>query len=126
MEYRIYLTALVSFFAYLLGGYDMGIQVMLIMVALDYITGMMKAIVLKRLNSYIGWKGICKKAGLFIAVVVAVQIECITGQPNTIHNVVAFAIVVNEAISIVENLIDINVPVPKVLVDYIKKIEGGK
>ncbi len=77
MQYKIYLylTAIVTFFAYLMGGYDMGIQVLLIMIALDYITGMLKALILKQLNSYVGWKGLCKKAGLLICVMVSVQIE---------------------------------------------------
>lgn len=108
-----------------MGGYDMGVEIMLIMVALDYITGMTKAFVLKNLNSYIGWKGICKKAGLFVAVIVAVQIECIIGQKETIHNAVAFVIVANEAVSILENLIDIGVDVPEFLVKYIKKMKDS-
>ena len=60
---------------------------------------------------------------------VAVQMEKIIGQPETIHNVVAFAFVVNEGISILENLIDIGVPVPEFLIKYLKKMkdkEGGK
>lgn len=129
MEYKLILTAFVTLIAYMLGGFDTGIQTLLIMTAVDYITGMIKAIINKNLNSYIGWRGLCKKAGVFITIIVAVQIELIIGQPETIHNVVAFAFVVNEGISILENLSEIGVPVPKFLIQYLEKMkdkEGEK
>lgn len=132
MEYRLILTALVSYIAYLMGGYDMGIQSLLLMVAIDYVTGIMKALIQKNLNSYIGWKGFMKKCGIFITIIVSVQIENITHQPESIHNLVAFAFVVNEGVSILENLIDIGVPVPNFLVKFLKKMkddnekDGGK
>lgn len=123
MEYKAYLTLLISGIAYLLGGIDTSIQTLIIMVTIDYISGMLKAIIQKNLNSYIGWRGLIKKAGVFITIIVAVQIEIITKQPDTLHNLVAFAFVVNEGVSILENLIDIGVPVPRVLIQFLKKIK---
>lgn len=123
MGYKAILTALVSYIAYLLGGYDMGIETLLIMISTDYITGIMKAILQKNLNSYIGWRGLMKKCGILLTIIVAVQIERITKQPETIHNLVAFAFVVNEGVSVLENLIDIGVPVPDFLVKFLKKMK---
>lgn len=123
MEYRLLLVSLVSYLAYLMGGWDMGIQTLIIMVAVDYITGIMKALVQKNLNSYIGWKGLMKKCGIFITVIVSVQMEHITNQPDTIHNLVAFAFVANEGISILENLVEIGVPVPDIMIKFLKKMK---
>jgi len=120
---KIWLTAVLSFVAYLLGGYDMGIQTLIIIVVLDYITGMLKAIINKELNSYIGWRGLCKKAGIFICIIVAVQVENLISQPETLHNFVAFAFTVNEGISILENLVEMGVPVPDFLIQYLKKMK---
>ncbi len=123
MEYKLILTALVTYAAYLMGGYDMGLQSLIVIVVIDYVTGIMKAITNKNLNSYIGWRGLMKKCGVFITIIVSVQIEHITGQPETIHNLVAFAFITNEAISILENLIEIGVPVPEVLIKFLKKMK---
>lgn len=119
-EIRILLTVCISYIAWLMGGYDMSIQTLLIMVVADYVSGIMKAIIQKNLNSYIGWKGLIKKTGIFISIIVAVQIENIIKQPETIHNVLAFFFVVNEGISILENLTEIGVPVPAFLVKYLR------
>ncbi len=123
MGYKAILTALVSYIAYLMGGYDMGIKTLFVMITVDYMTGIMKAIVNKNLNSYIGWRGMMKKCGILLTIIVAVQIENITNQPETIHNLVAFAFVVNEGVSILENLIDIGVPVPDFLIKFLKKMK---
>ena len=123
MGYKAILTALVSYTAYLMGGYDMGIQTLFVMITIDYLTGIMKAIVKKNLNSYIGWRGMMKKCGILLTIIVAVQIENITHQPETIHNLVAFAFVVNEGISILENLIEVGVPVPEFLIKFLKKMK---
>jgi toxin secretion/phage lysis holin len=121
--YRSFLTALVTGIAYLLGGFDTGIEALFIMTTIDYITGMLKAICNKNVNSYIGWKGLIKKGSIFLCIIVAVQLERISRQPESIHNLVAFAFVVNEGVSIIENLIDIGVPVPEVLVRFLKKMK---
>ncbi len=119
-------TIFISCIIYLLGGYDMGIQILLIVIALDYITGILKAIVLKQLNSYIGWSGLCKKTGILISIMVAVQVEYLIGKPDTVHNVIAFAFTINECISIVENLDKIGVKIPKVLTKYLKNLKDSQ
>jgi toxin secretion/phage lysis holin len=112
--------------AYLLGGWDMGLEVFCIMVVLDYITGIMKGISNKELSSYLGLKVILKKVCLFILIAVAVQIERMTNQPETIHNVISYALVVNEAISILENIKEMGVPIPDVLIKLLDVIKQKK
>jgi len=98
--------------AYLLGGWDMALEVFCIMVGLDYITGVMKAISNKDLSSYLGLKGIFKKICLFIMIAVAIQIERMTNQPESIHIVVTYMLVGYEGISILENINDMGFKIP--------------
>ena len=99
---------------YLLGGWDMALEVFCIMVGLDYITGIMKGISNKNLSSYLGLKGIFKKICLFILIAVAVQIEKITNQPESIHIVVTYMLVGYEGISILENINAMGFKIPMV------------
>jgi len=124
MEYRLLLTSIVTYIFYLMGGFDTGLEVLIIMTVIDYITGLLKACINKCLSSYWGWRGIIKKCSIFLCIIVAVQLERITGQIDSIHNLVAFGFVVNEGISIIENLIEIGVPVPDVLKQYLDKLNG--
>jgi toxin secretion/phage lysis holin len=123
LDYKIILTAFLSYAAYLLGGFDKGLEVLIIMTIIDYLTGLMKAVCNKCLSSYIGWRGLVKKTSVFICIMVAVQIEKLIDKPNSLHDLVAFAFVVNEGISITENLVAIGVPVPKVLVKFLNKMK---
>ena len=70
---------------YLLGGFDYALQTLLIMIVLDYVTGICKAIYLKQLSSQIGAKGIVKKIGYLVIVAVAVIIDNIVGQTGAIR-----------------------------------------
>lgn len=101
---KIILALLLSIVTSLLGGYDMAIQVLTTLIVIDYLTGIMKAIVNKELSSYLGWRGLIKKISMYLCIMVAVQLECLINQPNTIRNLVAFGFVANEGISILENL----------------------
>ena len=117
-------TAMIGVLAYLLGGWDRGMEALIILVATDYATGLMKATVNKNLSSYIGFRGIFKKVSIFVLIAVSVQLEKITNQPETIHNLVAYCLITNEAISILENVAEMGVPIPDVLKNMLKKMKN--
>ena len=117
-------ASIISGLTYLLGGWDMAIEVFCIMVVLDYLTGIMKGITTKNLSSYIGLKGIFKKICLFILIAVAVQLEKLTNQPETIHVLLCYFLVVNEAISILENVKAMGITVPNFLTKYLERLKG--
>jgi len=131
MEYiRYVLTAIVSTTAYLVGGWDKAMKVLLVLIIIDYVTGLIKSAFNGELDSKVGFKGIIKKVCIFIVVAVAVQIESFLGQPESLHNVVIYFYVVNESISVLENVGDF-IPIPDELKKFIKRLrgkdkEGGK
>lgn len=114
---------------YFLGGWDMALKTLLIIIALDYLTGVCDAIANKKINSKIGAKGIIKKVGYLIIVAVSVQLDQIVGDTGAIRNLVIYFFVANEGISILENWGSMGLPLPEKVMEVLeqlKKDNGGK
>ena len=114
---------------YFLGGLDMALKTLLIIIALDYLTGVCDAIANKKINSKIGAKGIIKKVGYLIVVAVSVQLDQIVGDTGAIRNLVIYFFVANEGISILENWGSMGLPLPEKVMEVLeqlKKDNGGK
>ncbi len=111
---------IISTIVFLLGGIDVALQCLLIAIVLDYISGLIKAFNTKTLSSKIGMKGIVKKIGILLLVMVAVIVDFITGNTGAIRSVVIYYFVANEGLSIIENLSVAGVPIPKSLKKALK------
>jgi toxin secretion/phage lysis holin len=112
----------------MVGGWDKAMKILLILVIVDYITGLIRSGMKGELDSRVGARGILKKVCMFVVVAVAVQIENFIGQPESLHNVVCYFYVVNEALSILENVGEY-VPIPEEFKNFIKRLknkDGGK
>lgn len=109
---------------YFLGGWDVAIQVLLLVVCLDYLSGVLKAIYNKKLNSEIGLKGIVKKIGYFIIVAVAVILDRVMGNTGAIRTLVIYFFVANEGISILENWGGMGLPLPQKLKDTLEQLKN--
>lgn len=103
-----------GFIVSLLGGWDKLIMALLILMILDYITGLIKAIYNKELSSEIGFKGLLKKVLILVVVAVAVITEQHLGIP-AVREIVIMFFAVNEAISILENASLMGLPIPEKL-----------
>ena len=114
------IASISTFCIYLLGGFDIALQAVIICVILDYITGIIKAFVTKELSSAIGFKGIVKKVSIFIIIMLAVLIDRVTGDTGAIRTLVIYYFVANEGLSILENLGQAGVPIPQVIRDSLK------
>lgn len=101
-------TAILS----LIGGWDMALQVLVIMVVIDYVTGMTAAWLTGELSSSVGFKGITKKILLFIPVVIGVCIDNVLGQ-EILRSLAIMFYIANEGLSILENLGRSGVPIPE-------------
>ena len=116
------ISLIATTFIYLMGGFDIALQCLLIIIVLDYITGVLAAIYNKKLNSKIGIKGIVKKVGYLCLVALAVIVDKITGQTGIIRSIVIYFLVSNDGISIIENLVEMNIKVPKKVKDSLEQI----
>lgn len=121
-------STLLTSVVYFLGGLDIALKTLLIFMLLDYITGICKAIVNKKINSIIGIKGIIKKVGYLIVVALSVQLDNITGGTGALRTLVIYFFVANEGISVLENWGSIGLPLPKKIMEtleQLKKENGG-
>jgi toxin secretion/phage lysis holin len=99
---------------------------------LDWMTGSLKAIKIKNLSSYMGIKGLMKKLGYWIVIWIAFSFSSmfvIIGKEILNINLTimyslgwfTFALlIVNEIISILENLVALNIKVPEILIRSLK------
>ena len=122
---QIAVAAIGGWLGYFLGGVDGMMIALIVLMALDYVTGVMCAIVDKKLSSAVGFKGICKKVLIFILVGVANIVDKqIIGNGSAIRTAVIFFYLSNEGISILENTALIGLPVPQKLRDVLEQLKG--
>lgn len=101
---------------------DVAIWYLIAVIVLDYITGIIKGAYQKKLSSEYGIKGILKKVGFLIVVALATIIDYISGLNNAFRLMVIYFLVANDGLSIIENLGEIGVPIPKKLKSMILSI----
>lgn len=92
-----------SVLTYLFGGADMLLKALIFCIIADYITGIMSAVYLRKLNSHTGYKGILKKIAILVTVALGHIIGMLVGQEGVREIVIGFYIA-NEGISILENV----------------------
>lgn len=109
---------------YYLGGWDIALQSLIIVMVIDYITGLLSAIYNKKLNSVVGLKGILKKFGYLLIVTLSVVLDRILGETGTIRTLVIYFFVANDGLSILENVAELNVPLPKKLIDTLEQLKN--
>ena len=121
---KIIFAAIGSALSYFLGGFDGLLVALVIMVTLDYITGVMSAVINRRLSSATGFKGIFHKVLIFILAGVGHTLDLyVLKTGDILRSAVIFYYIANEGISIVENAAEIGLPVPKKLRDALIQIK---
>lgn len=111
-------------FCYLVGGIDYSLIALLIIMALDYITGVISAIYNKELSSRIGAKGILKKVLMLCIIGLSVIVDRLTGETGAVRTLVIYYYVANEGISILENLVECDVPFPDKVLEVLKQLQN--
>lgn len=108
--------------SYMFGGFSAILQILLYFAILDYITGMASAYKNKELSSKIGFRGIIKKVVMFLICSLAYKMDLLLNLNNFLYSGVIIWYCANEALSIVENAIELDLPVPQKLKDAINSI----
>ena len=122
---QIILAAVGGWLGYFLGGCDGLVYALLLFVAADYVTGVMCAVVDKRLSSEIGFKGICKKVLIFVLVGLANILDVqIIGTGCVLRTAVIFFYISNEGVSLLENAAHLGLPVPEKLKDILQQLHN--
>jgi toxin secretion/phage lysis holin len=113
---QIIFAAIGGYIGWFLGGFDGLLYALVAFVVIDYITGIMAAILEKKLSSNIGFKGIFKKVLIFTFVGIGHIVDIyILQNGSAVRTAVIFFYLSNEGLSIVENATKIGLPVPEKL-----------
>ncbi|EJQ30506.1 MULTISPECIES: phage holin family protein [Bacillus] len=122
---KTFVAAFGGFCGYFLGGWDTTLKVLVIMAAIDYLTGVCAAGYNGELKSKVGFKGIAKKVVLFLLVGVATQLDTALGSNSAIREATIFFFMGNELLSLLENAGRMGIPLPHALTNAVE-ILGGK
>ena len=113
--------------SYFVGGTDGFLYTLIAMVTVDYITGVMSAVVTKTLSSEKGYKGIFHKILIFALVGIGNMLDVhILKNGSIIRTAVVFYYIANEGISILENCTEIGLPVPKKLREVLMQLKQNQ
>lgn len=118
--------------AALFGGWDGAMLTLCIFMLADYISGIVLAGVFHRspktetgtLESKAGLKGLFRKAGMLVIVIVAVRLDLAANLNGVLRSGTVYALMANEALSILENLGLMGVPLPRALTQAIEQLRG--
>ena len=120
---QIAFTALGGWLGYFLGGMDGLMIALIVLMTLDYISGVMCAIIDKKLSSAVGFKGVCKKVFILMLVGVAHIIDLhVVGTGSALRGAVICFYMSNEGLSLLENAAHIGLPIPDKLRDILSQL----
>jgi toxin secretion/phage lysis holin len=112
-----------GYLGWFLGGVDGFMYALITFVVIDYVTGLMVALLEKKLSSEVGFRGIFKKVLIFTFVGIANIIDInLIKNGSAIRTAVIFFYISNEGISIIENSAKIGLPIPKKLKDILEQL----
>ena len=116
-------AAIGGWLGYFLGGCDGLLYALLAFTVVDYITGVMCAIVDKNLSSSVGFKGICRKVLIFTLVGIANILDVqVIGSGSVLRTAVIFFYLSNEGVSLLENAAHLGLPIPEKLKDVLEQL----
>ena len=101
---------------FLFGSWDLPLQILLVAMVLDYISGMLKAFYLGEVSSRVGCKGIIKKVGILFTIAVANLTDLVLGL-TIFRSAICMFFCINELVSVLENVALLEVPIPEFLIN---------
>jgi len=122
---QVAFAAVGGWLGWFLGGADGLIYALIAFVVIDYITGVMCAVVDKKLSSAVGFKGIFKKVLIFILVGVANILDVyVIGDGSVLRTAAIFFYISNEGVSLLENAAHIGLPVPESIKNVLEQLHN--
>ncbi|MFQ9998607.1 MULTISPECIES: phage holin family protein [Anaerococcus] len=124
---KIFFTIFGSLIGFFLGDLDIFIYSLTAFVICDYISGIIRAGFERKLSSKIGFKGILKKIMIFIIVGIAnICDKNLIKNQAMIRSSIIFFYIANEGLSILENALAMDLPIPKKLKILLEQFKEEK
>lgn len=122
---QLIFTATGGWLGWFLGGCDGPLYALIAFVAIDYITGVMCAVIDHRLSSEVGFKGIFKKVLIFLLVGTANILDVqVIGTGCVLRTAVIFFYISNEGVSLLENAAYLGLPVPEKIKTVLEQLHS--
>ena len=124
-------AAVGGFLGWFLGSCDGLLYALIAFVTVDYVTGVMCAVVDRKLSSSVGFKGIFRKVLIFVMVGISHILDTqVIGNGSVLRTAVIFFYISNEGVSLLENASHLGLPVPEPVKTVLKQLhdrsEGKK
>jgi toxin secretion/phage lysis holin len=122
---QLIFTAIGGWLGWFLGGCDGLLYALIVFMAIDYITGVMCAVIDHRLSSEVGFKGIFKKVLIFLLVGIANILDVqVIGTGCVLRTAVIFFYISNEGVSLLENAAYLGLPVPEKIKTVLEQLHS--
>ena len=120
---QLIFSAVGGWLGYFLGGCDGLLYALIAFVVIDYLTGVMCAIINRELSSAVGFKGIFRKVLIFLLVGIANIIDVqVIGTGAVLRTAVIFFYISNEGVSLLENAGHLGLPIPEKIKTVLEQI----
>ncbi len=120
---QVFFAAIGGWLGWFLGGCDGLLYALIAFVVADYITGVMCAVIDKKLSSEVGFKGIFKKVLIFLLVGIGHVLDSqVIGTGSVMRTAVIFFYISNEGVSLLENCTHLGLPFPAKLKDVLEQL----
>lgn len=120
----VIISVIVGVVSFLIGGIDELFMVFFVIMCVDLMTGILKAINLNIFSANQMKNGIIKKMAYILALIVVSQLDLILGDEYGVRSMALFTFIANETMSIIANIEDLGVEFPKfitVIIDALRK-----
>ena len=122
---QLIFTATGGWLGWFLGGCDGLLYALIAFVAIDYITGVMCAVIDHRPSSEVGFKGIFKKVLIFLLVGIANILDVqVIGTGCVLRTAIIFFYISNEGVSLLENAAYLGLPVPEKIKTVLEQLHS--
>lgn len=122
---KLILAVIITNFTTLFGSLDNAMATLTTFIVLDIVSGFIRAFVQKRLSSSESFRGMAKKALVYIIVALSAQIDRLM-TTDVVRNAVIAFYCVSESLSILENSVAAGLPVPNFLREVLQRINPDK
>lgn len=117
--FSLFMTVMSTLF----GDIDKSFYFLLIIICLDYFTGIIDAYKHNEVSSKKGFEGFLKKCGYIVIIILSNLVDVLMNLNGTLRTLVIYFFIANDGISILENLGGIGVPLPKKLYVVLKELK---
>lgn len=128
LKYCAWFGGITGIVSYLFGGFDYILRALLLVIMVDFVTGVVSAGFFHKskygngINSSAMIKGALRKLGILTLVCLANIMDSVL-KLDYIRNAVVMYLIASEGISIIENLINMGVPIPKFLTSIMESVK---